>query len=293
MTGAGGLTLAGGGTLVLSADNSATFSGPVTVNGGTLNAAAAGSLGSGNATVVSGVLKLSSATAMSSSATLTLPSSPAAGSVNLNFTGTQTIATLYFGSTQKAAGTWGAIGSTATHTNAAFIGAGILNVTAAGHHHLVDWHRQPHQLRRPVTFTATVTGSAPTGTVQFQDGGGNLGLPVALSGGQAQLSLSTLSVSGSPHSITAVYSGDNNNGGSTSSALSQTVTPAPLSITANNASKTYGQTLTFMGTEFTCSGLQNGETIGTVTMTCQRRHGGEQRARDLYPHAQCGDGRDV
>ena len=130
VTGAGGLTLAGGGTLVLSADNSATFSGPVTVNGGTLNGLAAGSLGSGNASVVSGVLKLSSATAMNSSASLTLPSSPGAGSVNLNFSGTQTVATLYFGSTRKAAGTWGAIGSTATHTNAAFIGAGILNVTA-------------------------------------------------------------------------------------------------------------------------------------------------------------------
>ncbi|HTB85104.1 MAG TPA: immunoglobulin domain-containing protein [Candidatus Sulfotelmatobacter sp.] len=46
-----------------------------------------------------------------------------------------------------------------------------------------------------------------------------------------------------------------------------TITPAALGITANNLSKTYGQTLTFAGTEFTPYGLQNGETIGHVTIT--------------------------
>ena len=45
------------------------------------------------------------------------------------------------------------------------------------------------------------------------------------------------------------------------------VNPAALAITANNASKTYGQTFTFAGTEFTSLGLQNGETIGSVTLT--------------------------
>ena len=47
--------------------------------------------------------------------------------------------------------------------------------------------------------------------------------------------------------------------------------PAALAITANNASKTYGQTLTFAGTEFTSLGLQNGETIGSVTLTTPAR----------------------
>jgi hypothetical protein len=46
-----------------------------------------------------------------------------------------------------------------------------------------------------------------------------------------------------------------------------TVNPAPLTITANNASKYFGQTLTFAGTEFVASGLQNGETVGSVTLT--------------------------
>ena len=43
-----------------------------------------------------------------------------------------------------------------------------------------------------------------------------------------------------------------------------TVNLAPLTITANNATKTYGQTLTFAGTEFASVGLLNGDTIGSV-----------------------------
>jgi hypothetical protein len=45
------------------------------------------------------------------------------------------------------------------------------------------------------------------------------------------------------------------------------VNPEPLTITANNADKYFGQTLTFAGTEFTASGLQNGDSIGSVTLT--------------------------
>ncbi|HEU0220559.1 MAG TPA: MBG domain-containing protein [Gallionella sp.] len=45
-----------------------------------------------------------------------------------------------------------------------------------------------------------------------------------------------------------------------------TITPAALTVTANNAAKTYGQTTTFAGTEFTSSALQNSETIGSVSL---------------------------
>src|SRR5262249_44312599 len=46
-----------------------------------------------------------------------------------------------------------------------------------------------------------------------------------------------------------------------------TVNPAALAITADNQTKTYGQTFVFNGTEFSSVGLQNGETVGTVTLT--------------------------
>jgi hypothetical protein len=50
---------------------------------------------------------------------------------------------------------------------------------------------------------------------------------------------------------------------------SVTVTQAPLSITANNDTKVYGQTKTYGAgsTAFTSSGLKNSETIGSVTLS--------------------------
>jgi hypothetical protein len=47
-----------------------------------------------------------------------------------------------------------------------------------------------------------------------------------------------------------------------------TVSPAPLTITALNAGKTYGQAFTFAGTEFAATGLVNGDKITTVAMVC-------------------------
>ncbi|MEI7751755.1 MAG: MBG domain-containing protein, partial [Candidatus Omnitrophota bacterium] len=45
------------------------------------------------------------------------------------------------------------------------------------------------------------------------------------------------------------------------------VDAAPLTVTADNQTKTFGSTFTFTGSEFTSSGLKNGETIGSVTLT--------------------------
>jgi hypothetical protein len=45
-----------------------------------------------------------------------------------------------------------------------------------------------------------------------------------------------------------------------------TINTAALTISASNASKTYGQTLSFTGTGFTSNGLQYGETVGSVTL---------------------------
>jgi hypothetical protein len=45
------------------------------------------------------------------------------------------------------------------------------------------------------------------------------------------------------------------------------ITPASLTITADSSSKTYGQTVTFAGTEFTTSTLFNGDTVTSVSLT--------------------------
>ena len=79
----------------------------------------------------------------------------------------------------------------------------------------------PTTLDSSTTFTATVIGQLPTGTVTFYNGGISLGTS-SLSAGVATLSTSSLSIGN--HSITAHYSGDTNNTSSISSIVTQTVT---------------------------------------------------------------------
>jgi predicted Zn-dependent protease len=83
-----------------------------------------------------------------------------------------------------------------------------------------------------IPWPVTPGSVLPTGTVTFYDGSTNLGSSTLNSSGTATFSTAALSGGGSPHAITAVYSGDSNFGGSTSSVLSQVITnppPPPLS----------------------------------------------------------------
>lgn len=104
----------------------------------------------------------------------------------------------------------------------------------------------------PVTATATVTGSNPTGTVQFVvSGNGETGsyidATVALtpgSGGTATASTTlNLSMSTSAYSIVAIYSGDNVNAGSNSagSPLNVGVALTTTGISVNTTTPTLGQ----------------------------------------------------
>ena len=78
------------------------------------------------------------------------------------------------------------------------------------------------------------------------------------------------SVSGSPYTITpSLATGGTFNANNYSISYQTgtlTVSAVGLTITASNRNKNYGQTVAFAGTEFTSSGLQNGETIGSVTL---------------------------
>ncbi|HTR59784.1 MAG TPA: Ig-like domain repeat protein [Casimicrobiaceae bacterium] len=88
--------------------------------------------------------------------------------------------------------------------------------------------RNPSTVGARVTFTATVTGNAPRGTVAFTDGGntingcGAVSLPKRGGTRAAQCRARTLTVG--THSIGATYSGDGANNGS-SATLSQVVNP--------------------------------------------------------------------
>lgn len=77
-----------------------------------------------------------------------------------------------------------------------------------------------------ITFSAQVASGSqtPGGTVTFFDGTTALGNAVALSGGQASLTVNTLSVG--THAITAKYSGDSNFGASASQPYFEAITGA-------------------------------------------------------------------
>ncbi len=83
--------------------------------------------------------------------------------------------------------------------------------------------QNPSSLGQPVTFTARVTGLAPTGTVSFRDGGTQIGVGT-LAGGTATFTTSSLAAGS--HPITAQYSGDVNNAAGTSAVLIQAVNVA-------------------------------------------------------------------
>jgi hypothetical protein len=87
--------------------------------------------------------------------------------------------------------------------------------------------KNPSTSGSTVTFTATLAAVAPgagtpTGTVTFMDGATVLGTGTLAS---KKATFATASLAEGTHLITAVYSGDSNFNGSTSTALSQKVNP--------------------------------------------------------------------
>jgi len=83
----------------------------------------------------------------------------------------------------------------------------------------------PSTVGQSVTFTATVTGTSPTGTVTFQDGAANIAgcVGIALVASQATCTTSALAIGS--HAIAGNYSGDAGNAAS-SGSVTQTVNSA-------------------------------------------------------------------
>ncbi len=136
----------------------------------------------------------------------------------------------------------------------------------------------PTVFGQAVTFTATVTANAPgsgtpTGSVTFEDGSTTLGTGTLDGSGIATFTTSSLLVG--IHSITAVYGGDTDFIGSTSSTLSQTVNQdASTSIIASSANPSvFGQPITFTAT-ITSNTPGSGTPTGLVTFMDGRDHPG-------------------
>lgn len=129
----------------------------------------------------------------------------------------------------------------------------------------------PSVFGQSVTFTASVSAVAPgagtaTGTVTFKDGTTTVGTGTLNASGQATFTTSALSVSGSPHNVTALYGGDGNFNGSTSSALNQTVNKADTNtdVVSSANPSVFGQSVTFTAT-VSAVAPGTGTPSGTVT----------------------------
>ena len=98
----------------------------------------------------------------------------------------------------------------------------------------------------PVTFTSTTTS-------------------VCTAGGTNGATITILAFGSC--TIKADQAGDATYSAAPSVSQSFTVNKATLTITANSTSKTYGNTVTFAGTEFSTSGLVGSDSVASVTLT--------------------------
>ena len=108
----------------------------------------------------------------------------------------------------------------------------------------------PSTQGQSVTFTATVTGAAPTGTVAFRDAGtaisGCTAVALTGTGNTRTAACATSALAVGVHSIVADYSGDTGNTASSSAALSQSVKAATATTLATSGSPvTAGTSVTF------------------------------------------------
>lgn len=167
--------------------------------------------------------------------------------VNINSSGIATVSTLFLtGGTHLITAVYSGDSNFNTSTSAVL--TQIVNKTNVG---INLWSNiNPSTFGQSITLTAAITAvgnvpANPTGTVQFKDGANNLGSPVNLNGVIA--TVNTVSLSGGNHSITAVYSGNSNFNGSTSSILPQTVnrTYCSINVLLSPNPSVFGQTVNF------------------------------------------------
>ena len=123
------------------------------------------------------------------------------------------------------------------------------------------------------TITVTINGNAQTATINDSIGDFSVGYnPHAIP------------ASAIAYTITYSYPGDASLHPASNATTTLTVNPAALSIAAGAQNKTYAQTVAFGGgsTNFASIGLENGETIGTVTLAVSGNGGAMAAPVGIY-----------
>ena len=135
-----------------------------------------------------------------------------------------------------------------------------LTVTAAATSTAVTTAPNPSAFGETVTITATVTSGAgtPTGTVEFFDGAASLGTAALDAGGQASITVDTLSAG--THTITAQFAGNATFAGSTSPDHTHDVGLASTSTSVTTAPNpsAFGELVTITATVTSGAGTPAG-----------------------------------
>lgn len=125
-------------------------------------------------------------------------------------------------------------------------------------------------VNQAITLAATVSGTSPTGTVTFFDGGVSLGSATIASG---QASKSVQFTTPGTRSITAQYGGDVNNDPSTSLAVSMDVGKTTATLSSSKASVNLNETFVLTATiagnnpSGTVTFMDGGVSLGTATVS--------------------------
>lgn len=172
-----------------------------------------------NVPITGTVTLMEGATVLGTGTVTASGTNPAAGTATISVstlaTGSHAITAVYAGDTNYL-----------TSTSSALLESIVLSSTTT----VLKASTATAIANRPVTFTATVsgTGGTPTGTVNFTEGGAVLGAGT-LTNGIATFVTSNLAVG--THIITAIYLGDAKDGGSTSNTVTVVVSSATTTVT--------------------------------------------------------------
>lgn len=153
-------------------------------------------------------------------------------------------------------------------------GSITLTYTAPGSSTAVSSAPNPSVYGQQVAFTATVTGTNPTGTMTFTSGSSTLCNSVALNAGGVAVCTTSALPTGSD-TVTATYSGDADNA-SSHGATVQTVTTAATVLTAapaNVALTNLGRSVQVTGLSATLTNKTTGSPIPGQTITFIGRSG--------------------
>ena len=160
--------------------------------------------------------------------------------------------------------------ASACNCTTALCGAGILDAAAAVAAALnsgtaLASSANPAPVGTTITFTMTVVGNAPTGTVKFEDGATTLAgcaaVPLTGSGNSRTATCTTSALTVGSHAMKSTYSGDSNNA-ATVANLTQVVIAVATVALASSSNPTFASTsITFIAV------VSGSNPTGTVRFT--------------------------